>query len=50
MPERLMTRYWKGLNLIDVHITMHDGIDGEGTDTFHTELLGDIFAMADDRR
>ena len=27
---------------------MHDGIDGEGGDTLHTELLHDVFAMGDD--
>ena len=37
------------LNFVDVHITVHDGVDGESTDAFHAELLGDIFSVADDR-
>ena len=27
---------------------MHDGIDGEGGDTLHAELLHDVLAMGDD--
>ena len=37
------------LNLIDVHIAVHDGIDGEGTDASHAEFFDNILAVADDR-
>ena len=36
------------LNLIDVHIAVHDGIDGKGTDASHAEFVDNILAVADD--
>ena len=37
-----------GLNLIDVDVAMHHGIDGECRDTFHAEFIHDILAVGDD--
>ena len=37
------------LDLIDIHIPPHDGIDGQGRDALHTELLHDVLAMRDHR-
>ena len=36
------------LDLVDVDVAVHDGIDGEGTDTLHAELLHDVLTMGND--
>ena len=38
-----------GLNLVDIYIPVHDGIDSQGGDALHAELLHDVLAMGDDR-
>ena len=34
---------------IRFYVSVHHGIDGESWDGLDAELLGDVFAMADDR-
>ena len=36
-------------NLVDVHISVHDSIDGERRDAPHAKLLHDIFPVGNDR-
>lgn len=36
------------LDVVDVHIAVHDGIDGEGGDTLETEFGHDVLAVGDD--
>ena len=38
------------LDLVDIYITVHHGIDSQGGDALHTELLHDVLAMRDHRR
>ena len=38
------------LYFIDIDITVHDGVDGQGTDALHAEFVHDILAVRDDRR
>ena len=35
------------LNLIDVDISMHDGIDSKCANAFHTKLFYNVFPMTD---
>ena len=37
------------LDFIDIYITVHHGIDSQGGDALHAELLHDVLAMGDDR-
>ena len=37
------------LYLVDVHVAVHHGIDGEGGDTLHTQFVHDVLAVGDDR-
>ena len=36
------------LDLVDVDVAVHDGIDGKGADTLHAELLHDVLTMGND--
>ena len=36
------------LNLVDIDVSVHDGIDGEGADALHTQLVHDVLAVGDD--
>ena len=35
-------------DLIDIYVTVHNGIDGQGGDTLQTEFLHDVLAVGDD--
>ena len=37
----------KKLNLIDIHVAIHDGIDRESRHTLHAQFLGDVLTMSD---
>ena len=36
------------LDLVDVDVAVHDGVDGKGADTLHAELLHDVLTMGND--
>ena len=36
------------LDLVDVDVAVHDGVDGKGADTLHAELLHDVLAVRND--
>lgn len=37
-------------DFVDVNVTMHDGIDGEGRNAFNAKFFHDVFAVSDNGR
>ena len=37
-------------DFVDIHVAVHDGVDGEGGDALHAEFLHDVLTVGDNGR